>query len=469
MDILLESAYFAPSNVRRTSRRLGLSTDSSYRFERGVDPGGVVRASALATQLILQTAGGKASEVLLVAGEAPELTKPVVLDEGRARRLLGMSDLSREEMHGILGSLGLEKVGDTEDDSTWKVPSYRADLQRSVDLVEELARVIGLERVPSRMSGVFVAGQGPDKVHDYAMQVRQALTQRGFFEAQTLRLVAEKQLEDVLAMKVAAVGLKNPLSEDHTHLRPGLIPGLLETAELNIRQGLGVLRFFEIGRVFLLNPNGSTREEERLSVLLSGPAHVASWNAKAPVVADIHTLRGVLETLPGVAGQGVQLVPKSLPGGWLLSAEVKRGSKTLGWIAQVAPKRAREMDARHAVYVAELALSALMQGVTEVAKFVEMPRYPSVTRDVALEVPADLAHATVQAFFEKQKESLLVGAELFDVFVDESGVKLARDKKSIAWRLTYRSSERTLATKEVDEVHQRVLQALVGTLPATIR
>jgi phenylalanyl-tRNA synthetase beta chain len=467
-DILLEAAYFNPSSVRRTARRLALSSDSSYRFERGVDPQAVIRASALATQLILQTAGGKASETLLVAGEAPVLTQPVVLDEDRARRLIGIADLARTEIHRILTSLGLVKTDETDSTSTWTVPSYRNDLQRPVDLIEELARVIGLDRVPSKASGVFVPAQSADKTYDFMMQVRHGLTNRGFFEAQTLRLVSKGQLSDVLAAKVDAVALKNPLSEDHTHLRPGLIPGLLATAGHNIRQGLAGLRFFELGRVFLLNPNGSSREEERLGVLLSGPAHAPAWNAKTPAVADIHALRGVLESLPGMAGQGVLLVPKPLDG-WLLSAEIKRGSKTLGWIAQVAPARARQLDARHPIYVAELAVSALQQGQVSAVKFSDLPRYPSVTRDVALEVAADLPHATVAAFFEKQKEPLLVGAELFDVFVDASGEKLARDKKSIAWRLTYRSSERTLATKEVDETHQRVLKALVGTVPATIR
>ncbi|MEY4483444.1 MAG: hypothetical protein RL693_896, partial [Verrucomicrobiota bacterium] len=167
-------------------------------------------------------------------------------------------------------------------------------------------------------------------------------------------------------------------------------------------------------------------------------------------------------------GQPLEITPKPLEG-WLLSAEVKRGSKTLGWIAQVAPARAREINSRHPIYVAELALNALQQGAQGMVKFTELQRFPSMTRDVALEVPADLPSSKIAAFFTAQKEPLLAGAEVFDVYSDPTGQKLSSDKKSVAWSLTYRASDRTLETKEVDEVHQRVLKALVGTLPASIR
>lgn len=471
-NILLESAYFTPSQVRRTSRRLILSSDSSYRFERGVDPQGVLKASALATKLILEIAGGKADEEVLVAGKPPVLVKDIVFDELKAKALIGIPDLDRYEMHKVLSSLGLQLLGAKgRDSSKWQIPSHRLDLQRSIDLVEEVARVVGLDRVPSRAAGAFSPAQATDRTYDFTMTLRHALVERGFFEAQTLRLIATSQLKDVLGQPVTpekSVAVKNALSEDHTTLRPSLVPGLLATAALNIRQGLQRLRFFEIGRVFLMNPNGTNREEERIAVLLSGPAEAPSWAQQESPAVDIFHLRGVLEALPGIAGSSIELVPKPLEG-WLLSAEVKRGSKTLGWIAQVHPARARELDARHPVYVAELSLSALQQGAQGTTKFTELQRYPSITRDVALEVPADLPSSKIAAFFASQKESLLAGAEVFDVFADPTGQKLASDKKSVAWSLTYRAPDRTLESKEVDEAHSRVLKALVGTLPATIR
>ena len=470
-NVILEAAYFTPSRVRRTARRLIINSDSSYRFERGVDSQNVLSAAALATKLILEIAGGEAAAQTLTVGETPTLTSDVVFDEKRARLLIGMPDLSREEMHKVLSSLGLNKLIEDAETSTWQIPSYRLDLSRSVDLVEEIARVIGLDRIPGRAVGVFASSQNPDRAYDFAMSLRHALVNRGWFEAQTLRLISAAQIKDCLGQPInaeKAVAPKNPLSEDHTTLRPSVIPGLLATAELNIRQGLSRLRFFEIGRVFITNPNGSSREEERMGLLLSGPENVSSWHAKESAATDVYDLRGVLESLPGLAGQNLEIIPKPLEG-WLLSAEVKRGSKTLGWIGQVHPARARQLDARHPIYVAELALNALQQGVAGPAKFAGLAKFPSITRDVALEVPADLPHAKIAAFFSSQKEPLLTGAELFDVFTDPTGEKLPSDKKSVAWSLTYRSSDRTLATKEVDEAHQRILKSLLGTLPATIR
>lgn len=468
-NVLLEAAWFTPSNIRRTSRRLGLSSDSSYRFERGIDPQQVAGGSELATKLILSIAGGTAEDVLHVAGEAPALTGEVTLDEDRARKLLGTPDLTGDEIHAILEKLGLGKKAATKHESRWHIPSYRADLQRPVDLIEEIARVIGLDRVPSKMTAVAVPSDATDRAYDFAMTIRQALVNRGCFEAQTLRLIADAQLPDTLGGGTG-VAVKNPLSEDHTTLRPSIIPGLIATAALNIRQGADRLRFFELGRVFLKLPNGNSREEERLAILISGPVSPSSWHARTPQAADIHELMGIITNLPGLSR--VSIEPKAVkesPANFLLTSELRAGNRNLGWIAQLHPSRARDISARHPVYVAELLLSALRQGSTGPAKFEELPRFPSMTRDVAMEVPADLPHAKVAAFFASQKEPLFIASEVFDVFTDPTGQKIAKDRKSIAWTLTYRSPEKTLETAEVDAAHQRILAALEKALPATVR
>lgn len=463
-NVLLEAAWFTPSNIRRTSRRLGLSSDSSYRFERGIDPQQVQGASELATKLILEIAGGTADDVLLVAGETPVLTSEITLDDDRARKLLGTPDLSSDEIRSILTKLGL-----TLENGRWTVPSYRADLQRPVDLIEEIARVIGLDRVPSKMTAVAVPSDATDRAYDFAMTIRQALVNRGCFEAQTLRLVAESQLADTLGGGTG-VAVKNPLSEDHTTLRPSIIPGLIATAALNIRQGADRLRFFELGRVFLKLPNGNSREEERIAILISGPVSPSSWHARTPQAADIHELMGIIQNLPGLSR--VSIEPKAVkesPANFLLTSELRAGNRNLGWIAQLHPSRARDISARHPVYVAELLLSALRQGSTGPAKFEELPRFPGMTRDVAMEVPADLPHAKVATFFASQKEPLFIASEVFDVFTDPTGQKIPSDRKSIAWTLTYRSPEKTLETAEVDAAHQRILAALEKALPATVR
>ena len=466
VNVLLESAYFAPSGIRRTSRRLGLSSDSSYRFERGIDPQQVQGGSELATKLILTIAGGTAEDVVQVAGEAPKLVGEVTMDENRARKLLGTPDMTGDEIHAILEKLGLTKKSASKHESHWGIPSYRLDLQRPVDLMEEIARVIGLDRVPSRQVAVASPVEAADRTYDFAMNLRQSLSARGFFEAQTLRLIADAQLADSLGGG-QGVAVKNPLSEDHTTLRPSIVPGLVSTAALNIRQGLHRLRFFELGRVFLTLPKGGSREEERLAVLLSGPVSPTSWHGREPQAADIHELVGQIQNL---ARTPLEVRPvKEGSANYLLTSELRAGNRILGWIAQLHPARAREINARHPVYVAELLLSALRQGSTGPTKFEELPRFPGMTRDVAMEVPADLPHAKVAAFFATQKHPLFVGAEVFDVFADPSGTKMAKDRKSIAWTLTYRSSDKTLETAEVDAAHTAILTALEKSLPATVR
>jgi phenylalanyl-tRNA synthetase beta chain len=469
-NILLESAYFTPSGVRRTSRRLGLHSDSSYRFERGIDPLQVQGGSDLAVKLILTIAGGEAGETLRVAGEAPSLVGEVELDEIRTHRLLGMPDLPVDEAHGILEKLGLIKKVVTREKSRWTIPSYRLDLQRSVDLVEEIARVVGLDRVPSKFTASFSQGDATDRQYDHAMQLRQALANRGYHEAQTLRLVSTPQIDDALGNPLGAGGaaaLKNPLSEDHTTLRPSIVPGLIASAALNIRQGASRLRLFEVGRVFLKLPNGQVREEERLAILLSGPVSPSSWHGRETKAADVYDLRGVVESLPGVSSLEIKSLKDG--GAFLLHSELKSGNRVLGWIAQLHPARARQIDARHPVYVVELLLSSLRQGSTGPAKFTDLPRFPAMTRDVAFELPADVSNAKVNTFFSGIKEQLLVKSELFDIFTDPTGVKLPKDRKSSAWTLTYRASDKTLETAEVDAAHARILAALQKALPVTIR
>ena len=469
-DILLESAYFAPSVVRRSGRRLGLHSDSSYRFERGADPMQVQGASELATKLILTLAGGTAGEATLHAGAAPKLVGEVKLDEARSHRLLGIPDLKTDEAHGILEKLGLQKHSTSAEQSTWGIPSYRIDLQRSVDLVEEIARVVGLERVPSRNVAVMGTGDAADRSYDQAMQIRQALVNRGLNEAQTLRLISTAQLSDslgTLTPTTAAVPVKNPLSEDHTHLRISITPGLLATAGLNIRQGNSRLRFFEMGRVFLQLPNGTSREEERLAILVSGPVSPMGWTDADPRAADVFDLRGIIESLPGLGSIEIKRIADNDT--FLLNSEIRSGNRVLGWIAQIHPARARQIDARHPIYVAELLLSAVRQGSGGPAKFEDLPKFPSITRDVAMEAPADLPAQKVAAYFKALKEPLLISTQVFDVFADATGTKMPADRKSLAYTLTYRSIERTLETAEIDQAHARILAGLEKAVPVTIR
>ena len=213
------------------------------------------------------------------------------------------------------------------------------------------------------------------------------------------------------------------------------------------------MRFFELGRVFLKLPNGTTREEDRIAMLLSGPVSPTSWSDGDPRIADIFDLRGAIESLSGLGG--IEIKRGTDNGTFLLNSEIRSGNRVLGWIAQLHPARARQVDARHPVYVAELLLSAVRQGSSGPAKFEELPKFPAITRDVAMEAPADLANQKVAAYFSGLKEPLLIKAEVFDVFADPTGEKMANDRKSLAYSLTYRSAA------------ARMERALLYSCPAT--
>lgn len=456
-DVLLESAYFQTTTVRRTSRRLGLVSDSSYRFERGVDPQQVAGASALAAKLILELCGGTAEPELLVAGAPPAPPAAVALDNNRCRALLG-AEISDAEVDGILSRLGLTKTG-----AGWQPPSYRFDLPRAVDLMEEVARVYGIARLPAAGAALFAAESAADGFYDFRMALRQSLAARGVWEAQTIKLISTAQLADALGTNpapLAPLPLKNPLSDDHTHMRPSVLPSLLATAERNIRMGAPSLRFCELGTVFSRMPDGKAVEKDVLGILLSGPVNRSAWNLTDPAAVDLSDLRGMVESL--CLGAQVKFKPGK-HAALVIAANVTVNGKSVGMAGRLWPARERALDARHPVFVAELDIALLQQALARAVKFDELPRFPGISRDVALEAAADLPHARFEDFFAGVKEPLYTGAVLFDVF------PLGEGRKSVAWRIFYRHKDRTLETKEVDVAHSGVLDALKKALPVAVR
>lgn len=465
-EILLESAYFTPSRIRRTSRRTALSSDSSYRFERGVNPDGVINGSALAVKLIQELAGGRAEEVTMKAGEAPVLTGAVPLDHAKLDQLSG-SSISHDEAATILTRLGLAK----NPDGTWAVPSFRADLQRHIDLVEEIVRVKGLAAIPSRMRGTFVPSSSIDAAYDADMRVRERLAGLGFHECQTIKLISDAQVADALPLKPLlpgdAIRVALPLSEDHAVMRPSIVPGLVASAERNVRQGTKALRLFELGRVFRNAGGGKAKdlESDTVALLLSGDALPSGW-ARKDAVIDLYDLKAVIAALVPTAD--LQLNPRNRDG-FALACDIQASGQNLGCFAMLLPARQRELDIDTPVFVAELDLAKLRKFVSGSDNIEPLPQFPGSTRDIALEAAASLANVEIERVLGKVKEPLLVGFECFDVFRDPTGEKLAADRKSIAYRMTYRAEDRTLKTAEVDAAHKLVVTALTGGLPVTQR
>lgn len=465
-DILLESAYFAPTMIRRTSRRLILSSDSSYRFERGVDPAMVEPAAARAAQLILDLGGAGKVEGASRIGQPLAAANAVVLDYAQLDQLSG-SSIKHDEAAEILRRLGLES-GDGE---AWTVPTYRADLTRHIDLVEEIVRVHGLAQVPSRLRATFAATADADRAYDADMRLRHRLAGLGFHECQTIKLISRAQLVDALPLKPLREGdvieVSLPLSEDHVVMRPSLVPGLLASAEHNLRHGSEALRLFEVGKFFRHAGGGKARdlEAESMALLLSGPRQPSSWDQKSEPV-DLYDLKAVIAAL--VPQAAVQFVPRERES-FMLGADIFADGQNVGVFAMVSPKRQRELDANEPIFVAELDLAKLRKLAAVSREIDELPQFPGSTRDAAIDAPVDLANGEIEKALEKIVEPLLTGYQCFDLFRDPSGEKLGADRKSMAYRFFYRAEDRTLKTKEVDQAHRAILDALEAALPIAFR
>ena len=466
-DVLLESAYFTTSEIRRTSRRLFLTSDSSYRFERGVDPQQVLPASALAAALILEIAGGEITENTVTSGELPAALPSVDLDIDRMLQLMDNS-ISLEDAGAILTRLGLT----SSDHKTWNIPSWRADLERSADLVEEIARVHGLENIPSRTGGTAVDESKIDREYDQLLNLKKRLAALGFYETQTIKLIAENQLRDCLPLRPLQDGdlvkVARPLSEDHAILRPALTPGLLAVAENNIRQGAKTLRFFETGRQFRNVGGGKATdlEVDSVALLFGGEAAPLSWTRGENRTLDLYDLKAAIQNALG--GRTIQFTLRPRDG-FLLSGDIQLNGKPIGTFAQVAPSRAREIDFKAPIYLAELDQKKILGLTPDMFQVEPLPQFPGSSRDIAMELPLSTTNLDVEKALAKHKDPLLVSATCFDHFSDPSGEKMPTDKYSLAYTFGYRSEKGTMKQKQIDEAHDKLRAHLEKSLPLTFR
>jgi phenylalanyl-tRNA synthetase beta chain len=464
----LESAYFLPSSIRRTSRELGLLSDSSYRFERDVDPAGVVVASQEATQLLIDLAGGQPGELRLGfaaksqfgfdaegAVEGIEYTNLVQFRHERCCDVLG-AEVTAEDVSRILTRFGLK-----ETEEGWHIPSFRPDLTREIDLIEEVARVVGIDALPTDNVARFLPSSPVDAAYDRAMALRRSLAAQGLHETRTLTLISSKALQHHFSGE-DPVRLKNPLGEDHAFLRPALVPGLLDALARNARHGAASIRLFEIGRVF---HSPAASESEHAALVLSGPLAGATWRTRESAANDLADLIGILSE---ALGAEVRLAPEQ-KSELALHARVMLGETTIGAAGQLWPKDARAIDATAPVVFAEIDLHAALKPATEARRYREIPRFPAITRDIAMVAPHAVSHAQIASALHSANEALLADARLFDLFSDPTGEKIPADKKSLAYSLTYRSPERTLTADEVNAAHTRLKERLVRELGVQLR
>lgn len=450
-DILLESAYFAPGNIRRTSRTLGLSSESSYRFERGVNIAGVHAASQRAAALIVEIAGGTVGA--FKEGSSGPLPQPgfVTLRPARVTALLG-TEIPEDRVDAILSRFGLTKT-----DAGWSIPAYRQDLLREVDLIEEIARVIGIEKIPARLTAIPAAPGAADAAYDFNMAVRQKLSAQGLSEARTSTLISEA----MLWQEIPAIRLRNPLGEDQSFLRTSLLPGLLSAIERNIRQGAKRIGLFEIGRTFHAE---GPEERATLAFVLTGET-ATDWRGGKARPLDWHDAKGLVRQL---LPSGFELQKTEIKGPLALGASILSGEKYVGQLGQLAPSAARDLGANGAVLVAEIDLAAL-QAISVPRAYADIPKFPAVTRDMAIVCPLTMTYGEIENTLRAVNEPLLATIEPFDIFTDPTGEKLSADCKSLAISLTFRDIGRTLNSEEVNVACERLKQSLKAKLAVDFR
>jgi phenylalanyl-tRNA synthetase beta chain len=465
-NVLLEAAYFQPSSVRRTARTLNLPSDASYRFERGVDPEMILPASKRAAELMREIAGGKPAKDIGVAGKILPSPPDVSLSYEKCDRVLGVA-IEPKQIDQILSRFGLTKpdrplkavktkssAGKNET-STWKIPSYRRDLQRDVDLIEEVVRAYGVDKVSGTDRSRFTPASAADKSHDLETDLRMTLVARGFDEARKSKLLPR----GAISFGGNAIELKNPLSEDHVALRPSLIPGLLGVLARNVRAGAERVAIFELGRVFI-PPQG--KEERKLGVLVWGNTTGAhDWRTQTKRRLDFFDLKGALDPLgiPSLSVRRTQHVDLAM------AAEILSDDRVIGIAGQLSAARASAIDAPGAVFIAEVDVDLVLGARRSGKRFNELERFPAVTRDIAMIVPDKVTHAEILRAIKNPKEALLESVQLFDLFIGELG----EARKSLAYSLTYRDRSRTLTSEEVTAAHAKIRERLRRDLGAELR
>jgi phenylalanyl-tRNA synthetase beta chain len=451
-NVLLEAAYFLPASIRRTARELNLPSDASYRFERGVDSDMVLRASQRATELIQEIAGGTPAKEINIAGKLPANPVDVSLRYEKCDRVIGIA-IKPKTVDEVLTRFGLKKISAAEI-TKWKIPSYRRDLQRDVDLIEEVVRAYGAERISGTDRSRFTPSSAADRAHDLELQMRQRLVAGGLTEVRTSKLLPRERF----AFGENAIELRNPLSEDHVALRPSLLPGLLGVLDHNIRAGADRVAIFETGKVFE-PPSGA--EEKRIAILLWGNVGGERHWRNEKRRADFFDLKGAI----GLARTGLSF-RRDQHANFALAVAVTAGNQRVGLAGQLTNSLASTIDTPGGVFVAEVSLDFPISGLGSRATFRELGKFPAVSRDIAMIVAEDLTHEKIWEVISNPTEPLLEGVEFFDLF---AGTEIGEGKKSLAYRLTYRDRSRTLTSEEVNAAHAKIRERLRSDLGAELR
>jgi phenylalanyl-tRNA synthetase beta chain len=455
--VALEAAYWEPLAIRRAARALGMHTEASHRFERGADPEGTVTATARIAHLLQKIGAGTTRPGLIDRVAAPLARRSVLLRPAKMRVVLGI-EVPEQRAHAILEGLGFGRADGKDHGTTFTVPTWRSDVTREADLIEEVGRHHGLDKVPSTVPPARGAeGLRTHQVRERA--VREILAGFGLTEVVNYAFVASAAAEPDPSPRVR---LANPLSADQDVLRSSLVvPGLGASLKTNLSHGRRDVRLFEMGRVFA-PASGGVVEERRLGILLAGAARLEHWSEKRRT-ADVYDVKGILEGLAERLGVGpFRFEPESAlgflhPG---KTASVFMGEQRIGWLGALHPDLAERWEVKDETLAAEIALERLMTAAAATPRFQPLPRFPEVTRDLSIVCDTTLAARAILERIRSAGGEWLKSAAVTDRY---EGRPVPEGKVSLTVALRFQDPERTLTGDEVQAAVERIVASLRHT------
>ena len=478
-SVVLESAYFHPTWIRKSARRHGLSTDASFRFERGIDPNGVIYALKQAAIMCRELAGGKVS--MEIRDEYPSpIDNPIVeLDFNYVKSLIG-KDIPHDTIKNICTSLEMKILSETAEGMTIEVPAYRVDVQRPCDVVEDILRIYGYNNVeiPTQLKGSLVIKGDEDQKHKLANLVSEQLVGEGFNEILNNSLTKGAYYEGHNAYPAEnCVKIMNPLSTDLNVMRQTLLFGGLESIQHNVNRKRGNLRFFEFGNVYTFSPEKQNdddpmqayKEQYHCALFVTGKRVEGSW-AHANEDSNYYELSAYVENILRRIGVKSGMLVRKKSENDIFSAGMtieNRGGKTLIEMGIITKKLQKQFGLDNPVYYAELNWTALMKVIKKnEVLYTEISKFPAVSRDLALLVDNSVEFAQIEQIARQTEKKLLKKVELFDVY---EGDKLPAGKKSYAVNFILQDEEKTMGDKQIDAIMQKLIANLKKQLNAELR
>lgn len=468
--ILLESANFAAASIRRTARSLAISSEAAARFEKGIDPNATIFALNRAAQLMAELAGGEVVQGIIDVNNADISERVLHLRPQQVNRLLG-TDIDEQSMVDILNCLEL-KVDHSS--KPWKVtvPSFRRDLELECDLIEEIGRFWGYEKIPTTLPKGMSGAGGETRELAVVDQIKEQLLGAGLSEIMTFSFVNPKSLTqsklDLLPIFAQPIALANPITEDHAVMRTTLMPSMLECAAYNISRQQHNLSLFEVSAVYLADELPLTKlpsEQRRLAVLLCGNRNKAQWNWQTEQY-DFYDLKGLVELVLDNFAADYQWERSELPifhpG---RQVQVLIGEKPIAYLGEVHPDVQKNYRIPERIYLAEINLAELLKYERPVTKFQSLPRYPAVDRDLAVIVSEEVPVGALVEELKQAGGSLLQTIDIFDVY---QGKQVEPGKKSIAFSFVFQA-DRTLTDEEVNDLLKRMYEAVQQKFGAVLR